>query len=93
MPPKINSITFPASLLADALRSAMQAEVAKLLASVDINDYVLITAEQGSKLLGLQIQTFRKLPIDRMDLGPRCTRWRLSDINAYLETRKVILRK
>jgi predicted DNA-binding transcriptional regulator AlpA len=84
------SVAIPESILVKALGMALTSETTKLLDAIDINEHVLLDANQGAKMLGVSLRRFRELPIDYVDLGQRRTRWKLSDLKAFIDSRKVL---
>jgi predicted DNA-binding transcriptional regulator AlpA len=76
----------------DTIKAALTEAIRLKLDELDWDALTLLDAKQGAKLLGMTAQAFRKLPIDHFKLGEKAHRWRLSDIQAHLETRRVRVR-
>ena len=48
----------------------------------------LLTAAQVAQVLGIRPKAVYELDIPRVELSPRRYRWRLSDLNAWIEARR-----
>ena len=47
-----------------------------------------LTRDEASAWLGVSVDTFNRLDISYVDLGPRCKRWDVVDIIAFAEQNK-----
>lgn len=51
-------------------------------------DDPLLTAAQVAAILGIRTKAVYELDIPRVELSPRRYRWRLSDLNAWIDARR-----
>lgn len=47
----------------------------------------LVTAERAAEILAVSLRTLRDLPIKKVRIGKRAIRYRLADVEAYIDRR------